>query len=56
MIRMINGITGSTMWVSEDRLEEYLKAGHRLATPPVKPVPAEPVKRPPKKKAAKKSE
>ena len=56
MIRMINGITGTTMWVSEDRLEEYLKAGHKLATPPVKPRPTEPVKGPPKKKAANKSE
>ena len=56
MIRLINAFTGSTMWVSEDRLEEYLKAGHKLATPPVKPMPTEPVQRPPKKKAAKKSE
>ena len=56
MIRMINGITGTTMWVSAERLEEYLKAGHKLATPPAKPMPAEPVKRPPKKKAATKSE
>ena len=56
MIRMINGITGTTMWVSAERLEEYLKAGHKLATPPAKPMPTEPVKRPPKKKAATKSE
>lgn len=56
MIRLINQITGSPMWVHESRLEEYLEAGYKLASPPVKPEPAEPVKRPPakKKKAAKK--
>ena len=50
MIRMINGLTGSTMWVAESRLDEYLGAGHKLASPPAKPAPAEPVKRPPTKK------
>ena len=50
MIRMTNGITGSTMWVAEERLDEYLRAGHKLALPPEKEVPAEPVKRPPAKK------
>lgn len=50
MIRMINCLTGSTMWVAESRLDEYLGAGHKLASPPVKPAPAEPVKRPPAKK------
>ena len=56
MIRMINKTTGSTMWVHESRLDEYLEAGHKLASPPEKPAPAEPVKRPPasrKKTAAK---
>ena len=51
MIRMINGVTGSTMWVHESRLEEYLKAGHKIAEPPLKPLPKEPVKRPKKKKS-----
>lgn len=50
MIRMINKTTGSTMWVHESRLDEYLEAGHKLASPPVKPAPAEPVKRPPARK------
>ena len=50
MIRMINAITGSTMWVHESRLDEYLEAGHKLASPPEKPAPAEPVKRPPARK------
>ena len=51
MIRMLNKVTGSTMWVHESRLEEYLEAGHRLASFPDKPEPAEPVKRPPVKKS-----
>jgi hypothetical protein len=55
MIRMINKVTGSTMWVHESRLDEYLEAGHRLASPPAVPSPAEPVKRPPaRRKTAKK--
>lgn len=37
------------MFVHEDRLDEYMAAGHRLAAPPVK-VSAEPIKRPPAKK------
>ena len=30
MVRMINAMTGTEMWVSEDRLEEYKAQGHRL--------------------------
>ena len=58
MVRMINSITGSVFWVHESRVEEYLEAGHKLASVPVKAEePAEPVKRPPtKKRAAKKKE
>lgn len=56
MIRLINRITGGDMWVHESRLDEYLEAGHSLASAPEKPAPAEPVKRPParKKSTAKK--
>lgn len=50
MIRLINKITGGPMWVHESRLDEYLEAGYKLASPPVKPEPEEPVKRPPAKK------
>lgn len=49
MIRMINGLTGTIMWVHETRLDEYLSAGHKLALPPVKEQSTEPVKRPPAK-------
>ena len=31
MIRFINRITGSEMWVASDRVEEYKAAGHILA-------------------------
>ena len=34
MIRMVNRLTGGDMWVHEDRVEEYLAAGHTLAAPP----------------------
>lgn len=50
MVRMINKITGGEMWVHESRLDEYLEAGHKLASAPLKPTPAEPVKRPPAKR------
>lgn len=30
MVRMINALTGTTMYVPEDRQEEYLLAGHKL--------------------------
>ena len=53
MVRMVNKLTGGPMWVHESRLEEYLALGHKLAEPPVKPVPATPVKRPPRKTARK---
>ena len=50
MVRMINKITGGDMWVDESRLDEYLEAGHALASPPRKPATSEPVKRPPAKR------
>lgn len=34
MIKFINKLTGSEMWVAEDRKEEYLKAGHKLPGEP----------------------
>lgn len=50
MIKLINSLTGSDMWVHESRLEEYLAAGHKLAAPP----PAKPAaKNKPAKKPAK---
>lgn len=46
MVKMINALFGSEMWVSDDRVDEYLAAGHKLAVR--KPV-AEPKKKQPKK-------
>ena len=46
MIKMISAVTGAVMMVHEDRVEEYLERGHRLAPPPP----------PPPKKTRKKAE
>lgn len=31
MVRMINALMGNDMYVPENRVEEYLAAGHKLA-------------------------
>ena len=55
MIKFINALTGTEMFVADDRKEEYLAAGHKLAAVPlakkVEPVPQEPKKAPAKKPA-----
>ena len=43
MVKFINRLTGSEMWVAEDRAEEYKAAGHKLAASDVKPA-AKPMK------------
>ncbi|MBQ1459305.1 MAG: hypothetical protein II008_10335 [Oscillospiraceae bacterium] len=53
---MVNALTGSDMWVAEERVDEYLQRGHKLAVPPAPPVPDKPVRRPPKRKTAKTAE
>lgn len=30
-VEMVNKLTGSRMWVADDRVEEYKAAGHKLA-------------------------
>lgn len=37
MIEMINKVTGTTMWIADNRVDEYLKAGHSLAMDIKKP-------------------
>lgn len=32
MIELINKITHTRMWVADERLDEYLGAGHKLAS------------------------
>ena len=43
MIKLINKLTGSEMWVADSRLDKYLKQGHVLAAAsdaePEKPTP-----------------
>lgn len=39
MIKMRNKLSGGDMWVHEDRVEEYLAAGHTLADPPKQEKP-----------------
>ena len=46
MVKMINALFGGEMWVSDDRVGEYLAAGHKLAVS--KPV-VKPKKKPSKK-------
>ena len=36
MVKMINKLNGATMWVTEQRVDEYLSAGHKLADTPTK--------------------
>ena len=48
MVKLINSLTGTEMFVADDRKEEYLAAGHKLAVTPVvkktEPMPAAPKK------------
>lgn len=41
MIKLINAITGTEMWVANDRAAEYLARGHKPAVevPPAPPLP-----------------
>lgn len=61
MVRMINGWTGTEMFVADDRVDEYLAAGCSLAadsvTKKAEPVTEEPKAEPkePKKAPAKKA-
>ena len=64
MRRLLNGFTNTEMFVADDRVDEYLAAGHVLAADSpvtkkaetVKEEPkAEPVKAEPKKAPAKKT-
>ena len=48
MIKFMNALTGTEMLVADDRKDEYLAAGHRLAAVPLAKK-AEPVRVEPKK-------
>ena len=49
MVKMIDALFGNEMYVSEDRVEEYVSAGHKLAGTP------KPKAKPKSKKTAKKT-
>lgn len=51
MVKMIHSLTGSEMWVADNRVEEYKAAGHKLAA---EPETQKPTKKPEAKKAVKK--
>lgn len=50
MVKMINGLFGNEMYVAEDRVDEYLRAGHKLAPAPVPSKAKKTPKRSTKKK------
>lgn len=53
MLRFINGITGCEMWVADDRKDEYLAAGHRLAAGITK-TEEKPIEKPARKRSKEK--
>lgn len=55
MVKFINRITGTEMWVHESREQEYINAGHKRATEePIKEPEKKPAEQPPKRKATRK--
>lgn len=49
MVKFINYYTGTTMYVAEDRVEEYVSAGHKLADTTPKTTKEKPKSRTKKK-------
>lgn len=56
MVKLINWLTGNEMYVAEERVEEYLKAGHKRPISKVEPSekPTTEAKPKSRKKTAKK--
>lgn len=55
MIKFINALTHTEMWVADERKEEYLEAGHKLASEIcAKPTKVEEEAKPEKRTPAKK--
>ena len=42
MVRLVNKLTGGDMWVADNRVDEYLAAGHKLAADAPAPIMNEP--------------
>lgn len=56
MVEFINRFTGTEMWVTDERVEEYKAAGHKLAaSPSIATMPTEKPKKATRKVATKKS-
>lgn len=49
MIKFVNRLTGTFMYVDESRKDEYLAAGHKIATGTIKVPAKRPVKKEKKK-------
>ena len=43
-VKMLNAHFANSMWVAEDRVEEYKAAGHKLAASTAKPAAEKPEK------------
>lgn len=50
MVKFINRLTGTVMWVAEDRVEEYKAAGHKVAVAIAKETPKPKPQKPATKK------
>ena len=56
MVEFINRFTGTQMWVTDERMEEYKAAGHKLAaSPSVATMPTDEPKKATRKVATKKA-
>lgn len=56
MIKLIHRTSGTPMWVADDRIDEYLEAGHKLASEICEKEPKEEPKEEPEKKEAPKKQ
>ena len=56
MIKLIHRTSGTPMWVADDRIDEYLEAGHKLASEIYEKEPEEEPKEEPEKKEAPKKQ
>lgn len=56
MVEFINRFTGTQMWVTDERMEEYKAAGHKLAaSPSIATMPTDEPKKATRKVATKKA-
>ena len=46
MVKVVNRFTHTVMWVADERINEYLEAGHQLASESARPIVEEPKEEP----------